>query len=133
MVAEWRRQRGWEHVPDTVPACTECNSTAGANVFATIAEKRAAIHDRYRRKYAKLLASQFWTEQELSELGYELRSRVEAGELKRLRLLLRLAWPYDPADEIEALTLSQIRRGGPAEAADALNRIKRREILKHAA
>lgn len=76
-----------------VPACRECNSTAGSKVFGTIREKRAYIHDRYRQKYAKLLEAPAWSEEELEELGTFLRGYVRgSGEGRRL-LLARLRWP----------------------------------------
>jgi hypothetical protein len=131
MVADWRKQEGWERVPDTVPACRECNCTAGANVFRTIAEKRRYVQGEYRRKYARLLASPFWTRAELDDLGPGLRSTVEREQTHKARLLLRLAWPYRLDHELEALAFELARQGDDEpDLTPALDARRRREILR---
>jgi hypothetical protein len=116
----------WLDAPDTVPVCAECNLTAGAVPFDTVAEKRRYIQECYRRKYGRLLARSFWSDQELDELGHTLRSTVERSETQKLRLILRLAWPYEFGDEVGAF-VRYLVRGGDHVA--ALNEIRRKEIL----
>lgn len=76
-----------------VPACIECNSTAGSKVFRTITEKRAYIHGQYRRKYRKLLEAPVWTNEEIAELGPVLRSHVVAATQAVEIVKARLRWP----------------------------------------
>ncbi len=76
-----------------VPACIECNSTAGANVFRTLTEKRRFIHDQYRTKYRKLLEAPWWTVDEISELGTSLRSHVQRSQYAKDLMRDRLRWP----------------------------------------
>lgn len=109
------------------PSPQECNGIAGATPFATIVEKRDYIKSRLRDKNARLLASHFWNEADLAALWKTLRSHVEREEAKRLRLLLRLAWPYELDSEIGALTMYLFR--GVDDAKPALDTIRRREIL----
>ena len=76
-----------------VPACTECNSTAGAKVFSTISDKRKYIHSAYQKKYAKILLSPDWSESELEELGPTMRTHVVTAQNGKKLLKQRLAWP----------------------------------------
>ena len=76
-----------------VPACIECNSTAGAKVFLTISEKRRYIQSKYREKYQKLLESPDWTESELAELGPTMKSHVVSSQNTKRLLRQRLYWP----------------------------------------
>ena len=66
-----------------VPACVECNSTAGNQVFITIREKRQFILGRYQIRYKKLLESPYWTKEELDELGPTLRSHVVRSSMEQ--------------------------------------------------
>lgn len=85
---------GWAKKGDiVVPACRECNSTANDKVFGTLREKRAYVHDRYRKKYAKVLAMPRWSDEELAELGPTLRTAVVAGIRAQESLKARLRWP----------------------------------------
>lgn len=76
-----------------VPACRECNSTAGSQIFHSLKEKREYIHFCYRRKYRSLLESEDWTEGELNELGHTLRSSVKASQQAKMIIRRRLKWP----------------------------------------
>jgi hypothetical protein len=120
------REGAWEDAPDTVPCCRQCNSIAGATPFATLVEKREYIQGRLRDKHAKLLASPFHSEDELDEMGTSLRTHIERRETQRLRLLMRLSWPYALGDEVEALSMLLYREMG---AEESWNKIRRREII----
>jgi hypothetical protein len=76
----------------TVPACLECNSTAGARVFSTPIKKQEYIRQRYRRRYKKLLESPDWTEIELADLGYSLQSYIKGSQEAKKILKKRLKW-----------------------------------------
>lgn len=76
-----------------VPACTECNSTAGSKVFATISEKRKYIHEQYKKKYKKLLEMPSWTEDELEEYGHSLRTHIKHSLTAKDEIRARLRWP----------------------------------------
>lgn len=89
----------WPHllhkIGETVPACTECNSLAGARLFVTPGAKRRWLKSRLRERYAKVLAQPDWTEAELEQIsGHALRSYIlGAQEAKRLTRQ-RLSWPH---------------------------------------
>lgn len=73
-----------------VPACLECNQTAGDKVFNTIKQKRNYIGRQYQKRYAKLIEAPNWTYEEVEELGFMLRSHVERNESVKLLLRKRL-------------------------------------------
>lgn len=90
--------RGWSGDVDrswvlTVPACRECNSGIGAQWAPTITERRALAHKFIKRKYKRYLVGSIFTQEDLEEMGRNLRSMIEGGiqvgELTRNRL----AWP----------------------------------------
>src|SRR4051812_16660893 len=52
-----------------VPACSDCNSIAGNNMFRTIAAKRRFIQSRLIEKNKRLLNSPRWEDEDVAELG----------------------------------------------------------------
>lgn len=79
-------------VPDTVPACLECNSIAGAKLFLTISAKRRYIQIELRRRYSKLLKSPNWTKKELDEIDHGLRSYIITCLNQKIILLDRISY-----------------------------------------
>lgn len=75
-----------------IPACRECNSTAGAKAFSSIGAKRRYISERYKKKYLKLLNSPDWNEQELNELGYVLQTKIRGQMALKTVMKERLRW-----------------------------------------
>jgi len=84
---------GWYKKQIIVPACKECNSTAGAKPFRSITEKRKYIQSRYRVKYKRILEAPNWDIGDLNDLGYALRSDVASMQNAKLRIKARLRWP----------------------------------------
>lgn len=76
----------------TVPACRECNSIAGGEWFTSMHEKTEYIHRGIRDKYAKVLASPEWDDEEIREMGRAMRDMIKAWRVARLVTLQRLAW-----------------------------------------
>src|SRR5262245_41797174 len=76
----------------TVPCCHECNSVLGNRVYPTLADRKAAIKKRLRRKYARLLSSPRWVDSELDDLGPGMRGYVSRHRVKREEIEQRLAW-----------------------------------------
>lgn len=74
-----------------VPCCSQCNSTAGDQVFLTLKEKRLYIHERYTIKYRKLLDSPYWTDEEIEELGHELSSHIRRDQAIKKHIRRRMA------------------------------------------
>lgn len=76
-----------------VPACLECNCTAGSKVFQTLNEKRQYIKNRYRVKYKKILNAPDWTEKELGELGHSMQTYVRGCQTAKAITKARIRWP----------------------------------------
>ena len=75
-----------------VPACRECNSTAGAKLFNSLGAKRRYINSRYQIKYAYLLNGPDWTEEELNDLGYVLQTKIRGQMALKSVIKERLKW-----------------------------------------
>lgn len=65
-----------------VPACRECNSALGAKAFWTIKERKDYVKKYLRRRYGDGKFTE-WSDEELEELGYNLRTMVEEQNLLR--------------------------------------------------
>lgn len=72
-----------------VPACRECNSTAGDRIFKSLKEKRIYIKRRYLKKYRHILDAPGWTKAEINELGPGL---LLQSYVKRSQELKKLTW-----------------------------------------
>ncbi len=75
-----------------VPACKQCNSYAGANVFFSIPEKAKHILKRYRSRAAGILRTAFWSDDELAGLGRVLRAQIEESIKTKQLILRRIAY-----------------------------------------
>jgi hypothetical protein len=82
-------------LPDTVPACRECNSVLGSRLFPTVVAKRHAMHAALLTRYAKLLVAPNWTQAELDELGPGMRSSVIAMIDAKEHIRERLRWSWN--------------------------------------
>jgi hypothetical protein len=75
-----------------VRACRECNTLIGSTYQTSLAERKAFLKTRLRKRYRSVLRMKDWTEEELSELGKTLRSHVETALRLRNIVEWRLAW-----------------------------------------
>jgi hypothetical protein len=76
-----------------VPCCGECNRIAGDEGFFSIREKRDFIQKRLRKKYEKFLRHVIWDDDEMQELGRNMRDAVLQAMKKRYILELRVTYP----------------------------------------
>ena len=78
-----------------VPSCAQCNLLAGAAFdWTDVAGKRRYIQRALYRKYAKLLKTPEWEDDEIEELGRTLGSKVRANQANKARIRQRVLWPY---------------------------------------
>lgn len=80
----------------TVRSCWECNALAGQEPFATITHKHEYIRDRRRLRYAKLLKMPEWTEDDLDEMGTNLRNTIIAYQRARDVVKTQIDWQPFP-------------------------------------
>jgi hypothetical protein len=90
------------HSVVTVPACRECNNLINDSYSFNITERRGLAHQRIQRKHGKWLNCKNFTDDELAEMGRNLRSKVDEGMQMRAITEARLAWPYDPFYDLTA-------------------------------
>jgi 5-methylcytosine-specific restriction endonuclease McrA len=76
----------------TVLACGECNRMASGDVFTSVMEKLNGIREKRRNKHARLLKAPEWSAEELAEMGYKLRRRIEAWQLAKECVESQLVW-----------------------------------------
>lgn len=76
----------------TVPACTECNSTAGTKVFDTLGDRARYVGERLDAKYQRIAERPDWSDDELEELGYALQQSIRHGLNERDRARRRLRY-----------------------------------------
>lgn len=82
----------WDHaLPDTVPACAECNQIASGHLFRSVEEKRTYIREHLEARHRRLLDLPEWTDEERAELGTELARSLGEREARRDQVRLRLA------------------------------------------
>jgi len=61
-----------------VPACSECNRRLGSRLLVTVPDRARYLLGRNTVKWKKLLNSPDWDEDEIEQLGGNLRRRIRA-------------------------------------------------------
>lgn len=75
------------------PSCKQCNSIASNKHFCTVKEKREYIQGVLRKKYKKLLKLPDWSQEELKEISYSLRSGIELRMMAKRWIVNRVNFP----------------------------------------
>lgn len=75
-----------------VGSCQECNMLAGAEPFISVLDKLLFIRDRRVKRYKKLLQSPDWTDDELQDIGRNLKVAIEAGQRAREVVCSQVNW-----------------------------------------
>ena len=75
-----------------LPACRECNCMASAEHPRDFSSRARYVTELIERKYAKILCSPAWDENEMATLGRNLRAGVQACQRARKILIERVAW-----------------------------------------
>lgn len=66
-----------------VDCCRQCNSLLGSDYDQTLAERKARLRRRLRRRYARLLDMPDWTDSELGHMGRYLQQYILAHSAQR--------------------------------------------------
>jgi len=75
-----------------VPACRECNCLLSDSLQDTLAERKAFLKKKLRKRYARLLEIPQWEEGELDELGRNLNDYIRNSIKKKRLIRFRIAW-----------------------------------------
>ena len=76
-----------------IPSCLECNRLAGNKKFLLIADKRIYIQEKLKKRYKKALKDIIWDDDEISEMGYNIKTKIISTQSKRAWIELRTTWP----------------------------------------
>ena len=72
---------------DTVPSCSECNRLLSNLNYFTVRSRAEYLLTAYKKRHRDLLIMPHWSQEELDELGYTLRTAIELKvELKNILL-----------------------------------------------
>lgn len=74
-----------------VPSCSECNGMLSDRMFHTVPLRAKWLITAYKKRYAKLLRSAYWTEDELKELSGSFKQMVIETMRAQAELDMRLA------------------------------------------
>lgn len=66
-----------------VPCCRDCNSTLGAVPFTTVGTRAAYLNGKYKTRFKRVLDYPDWDEDELAEMGYNMRKQIKQGQLAK--------------------------------------------------
>jgi hypothetical protein len=75
---------------DTIPCCTNCNSILSDHYLLTVEDRAAYLANRLGEKYAKVLRSHDFTERELNDFGYTLKSNLVSNQNMKSYLVSRI-------------------------------------------
>lgn len=73
-----------------VPACRDCNSLSGSEIFFSIPEKAKYIRKRYETKFRKALRVPTWSEDELKGMSRRFRDAIEESQVHKYWVIDRL-------------------------------------------
>lgn len=63
---------------EAIPCCCECNTTLGNKFFHTVSTRAGYLLKKYKKRYAKVLNTPDWEEDELEEMGDSMRRSIVA-------------------------------------------------------
>lgn len=78
-----------------VPCCNECNNKLSSFYLPSIAERAEYILEAYKLKYKKILNRPDWTEDELQEMGENMRKTIKNNAVLKINLNQRLSYLLD--------------------------------------
>lgn len=78
----------------TLPACRECNGIALGRLFKSFEDKATFIRGGLSAKYQHVLQKPEWTDDEIDELGKNMRAKIRALMVAREVMLRRISWDW---------------------------------------
>lgn len=87
----------------TVPACRDCNCSLNDTLTFSITQRRQLAHERILKRHGKWLKCKYFTSAELRQFGHNLRTTIDEGMQMRKVTEARLAWPFDPNYDLDAI------------------------------
>lgn len=78
-----------------VDCCRECNCLASNKVFDSALKKKEHVQEQLIKKYKKIINMPFWSEEEISQMGYVLKKEIKIQQLARKWILNRVNYPIE--------------------------------------
>jgi len=75
-----------------VRCCHECNVLLGATIQDTLADRKKLLKSKLKKRYAKLLKSPDWEEEEISAMGEHMQQHIREGIKKKEYIKERIVW-----------------------------------------
>ena len=73
-------------------SCSECNTVLANILLTTVEERGHYLHNKISKRYAKLLSSPPWTDEEIDDLGPGLRASILSARIERYKVEDRLRY-----------------------------------------
>lgn len=84
-----------------IPSCNHCNNILHSVATKTVKERFDLLKKRlYKKRYKEIIATTQWTDEELSELGANLRQMVESSIRLGIVAVRRIEYPGHDLVEI---------------------------------
>lgn len=77
-----------------VPACSECNTLLGDSIQNSFMERAEELKNKLSRKFSRQLANIDWEEDEINDLGPNLRSYVKSSVRNGKTIVKRIDYYY---------------------------------------
>lgn len=75
----WESEKRSYKKGDTIKSCRECNSHLGDKLIFSVPDRAAYLLSTYSKKYSKLLKTEDYTDEELSEMDFNLKSMIRSN------------------------------------------------------
>lgn len=80
-----------KHMDKTVPACRECNMLLSNLHINSIRGRAEYLSEVIQKRYAKRLSQPVWSEDEIEEMGEEMKRFIRAKSVERQIVIDRLS------------------------------------------
>lgn len=84
--------RSYTNLGWLLPVCNECNSALGNSNPTDFEARVRSVKDFLQKRYAKILNNPEWADEEIRELGYNIKKIVKGVEGARRVIKKRLDW-----------------------------------------
>lgn len=94
----------------TVPACHECNSVLGAQVFRSLTERGEYVRAWIAKRYAPALRMPDWSDAELAGMSADFQREIRARLQYRENVKRRVEWRGSDDPELNDLWSADLAR-----------------------
>ncbi len=89
--SSWARESRSYRDGDTIRCCRECNSVLSDIALFSVESRANYLISEYIRRYDAAIRTPNWSDEELAELDYSLRAKVESARFEKEFIMRRLS------------------------------------------